>query len=238
MKTMRYDINKDNSVDDNQNNDEGNGHPVANACFQCFKLCCKKKASFGLEDMFWLLFLIMIIALSVIKSMTRIGWTQMIYMFMGSVLGLIGIYLIATVINKFCYDDASTAHWNAHARFTQAAIQSRLQAEEHRVHVIAPPRMGGAKLNIIYTVGDVPIVAPMRGISTHTLTQPNDNTSSVTTQQRITPSSSTTSSGGPSAVSVNKNSRTDGDLSPKYELPETPNNIDQSNILYEEHDKY
>lgn len=98
--------------------------------------------------------------------------------------------------------------------------------------------MGGAKLNIIYTVGDVPILAPNRGISSHTLTQAADNTSAANTQQRITPSSSTTSSGTPSTVVANKNSRSGGDLSPNYELPETRNNIDQSSTLYEEHDKY
>jgi len=105
--------------------------------------------------------------------------------------------------------------------------------------VIAPPRMGGAKLNIIYTVGDVPILAPNRGISSHTLAaQTNDNT-----QQRITPSSSSTaSSGAPSTIVANKNSRSGGDFSPHCEqnvsLPETRNNFDQSSTLYEEHDRF
>lgn len=47
MKATKYDINKENSIDDHQNNDEGGGNQVANACFQCFKVCCKKKANFG-----------------------------------------------------------------------------------------------------------------------------------------------------------------------------------------------
>ncbi len=195
----------------------------------------------GLEDLFWLFFLIMIIILSVIKSTTRLGWTQMIYIFCGSAIGLVVLYLTATVIHKFCFDDAATAHWNAHARFTQAAIQSRLQQEEHRVHVIAPPRMGGAKLNIIYTVGDVPIPAmAIKGVTSHS--SAIDNTS-ANTQQRVTPSSSSTaSSGALSNLVVNKSGKSVGDLSPKYEqiasLPETHNNFDQSSTLYEEQDKY
>jgi hypothetical protein len=46
---MRYDINKDNNIDDRQQNEDG-GNQVANACFQCFKLCCKKKANFGMNS--------------------------------------------------------------------------------------------------------------------------------------------------------------------------------------------
>lgn len=98
------------------------------------------------------------------KSTTRIGWSQFIYVICGSVIGLIVVYLSASIINKFCFDDAATAHWNAHARFTQAALAQRLGQEEHKVHVIAPPRMGGAKLNILYTVGDVPISVPQKGV--------------------------------------------------------------------------
>ncbi|CAG2121010.1 unnamed protein product, partial [Medioppia subpectinata] len=97
MKTMKYDINKENSLDD-QNNDDGGGNQVANACLQCFKVCFKKKANFGLEDLFWLSFLILIIILSVVKSTTRIGWSQFIYVICGSVLGLIVVYISASVI--------------------------------------------------------------------------------------------------------------------------------------------
>lgn len=156
----------------------------------------------GLEDIFWLLFLVMIISLIIIKLTTRIAFNQLAYMGCGTLIVLIFLYLIATVINKFCFEDASTAHWNAHARFTQAALQAQLQ-QESRVHVCAPPKMGGAKLNIIYTVGDVPILAAR---------------DSVTNNQRITPSSSTTSS-APSVVTTKK------DMPPSYEqivvLPET-----------------
>jgi hypothetical protein len=109
-------------------------------------------------------FLVLIIILSIVKSTTRIGWSQFIYVICGSVAGLIVVYISASIINKFCFDDAATAHWNAHARFTQAALAQRLQQEEHKVHVIAPPRMGGAKLNILYTVGDVPISVPQKGV--------------------------------------------------------------------------
>ncbi|CAG2120119.1 unnamed protein product [Medioppia subpectinata] len=45
MKTMKYDINKENSLDDHDN-DDGGGNQVANACLQCFKVCFKKKANF------------------------------------------------------------------------------------------------------------------------------------------------------------------------------------------------
>lgn len=145
-----------------------------NPCLRSFKACCKKKADFGkcgpsgmarlthspaagLEDIFWLLFLLIIIAFSIVKSVTRVGWSQLFYMILGAIFVLIVLYVFATAFNKFVLEDSSTAHWNAHARFTQAAIQSRLREEEQRVHVIAPPKMGGAKLNIIYSVGDVPL---------------------------------------------------------------------------------
>lgn len=45
-----------------------------------------------------------------------------------------------------------TEHWNAHLRFTNYR-----KDEEHAVTTVAPPKMGGAKLNIRYTVGDVPL---------------------------------------------------------------------------------
>ena len=121
----------------------------------------------GLEDTFWLLFLIIIIAFSVVKSVTRVGWSQLFYMILGSIFILIVLYVFATAFNKLVLEDSSTAHWNAHARFTQAAIQSRLKEEEQRVHVIAPPKMGGAKLNIIYTVGDVPLARDSSKSSRH-----------------------------------------------------------------------
>ncbi|XP_054166943.1 uncharacterized protein LOC128964375 [Oppia nitens] len=166
---MKYDINnKENSLDDHQNGEEGGGggDQVANACVQCFKVCFRKKAKLGLEDLFWLSFLILIVILSIVKSCTRIGWSQFLYVIVGSVICLIVVYISASIVNKLCFDDANTAHWNAHARFTQAAMAQRLQQEEHKMHVIAPPRMGGAKLNIFYTVGDVPIVVPTRGLPT------------------------------------------------------------------------
>lgn len=111
----------------------------------------------GLEDLFWVLFLIIIIAFSVVKGTTKVGWNQLFYLIVGALITLTILYCVATAFNKFVLEDSSTAHWNAHARFTQAAIQERLREEEQRVHVIAPPKMGGAKLNIIYTVGDVPL---------------------------------------------------------------------------------
>lgn len=129
----------------------------SNPCLRTFKACCKKKANFGLEDLFWVLFLIIIIAFSVVKGTTKVGWNQLFYLIVGALITLTILYCVATAFNKFVLEDSSTAHWNAHARFTQAAIQERLREEEQRVHVIAPPKMGGAKLNIIYTVGDVPL---------------------------------------------------------------------------------
>lgn len=111
----------------------------------------------GLEDIFWLLILVMIITFSIIKMTIKIAWSQLMYQMMAAFAALVALYIIAAAFNKFVLEDSSTAHWNAHARFTQAAIQSKLREEEQRVHVIAPPKMGGAKLNIIYTVGDVPL---------------------------------------------------------------------------------
>lgn len=90
-------------------------------------------------------------------------------MMIGCIGILLLIYVGATIFNKFVLEDSSTAHWNAHARYTQAAIQSRLNDEEQRVHVIAPPKMGGAKLNIIYSVGDVPLSKTASSGSSSTL---------------------------------------------------------------------
>lgn len=113
--------------------------------------------STGLEDCFWILFLVNVIVFLVIKAATRHTFSQVFYGWLGVCATLIAVYCLAAAFNKFVLEDSSTAHWNAHARFTQAAIQERLKEEEMRVHVIAPPKMGGAKLNILYTVGDVPL---------------------------------------------------------------------------------
>ncbi|KPM06573.1 hypothetical protein QR98_0050500 [Sarcoptes scabiei] len=138
-------------------------------CLNLFKACCKKKADFGLEDIFWMLFLLIIIICSIMKGLTRYSWSQITYMMFGTIGLLILLYIGATIFNKFVLEDSSTAHWNAHARYTQAAIHSRLNDEEQRVHVIAPPKMGGAKLNIIYSVGDVPLVKTASSGSSSTI---------------------------------------------------------------------
>lgn len=111
----------------------------------------------GLEDFFWILSLVDVIAFIAWKQMSRISWSQWIYLLFGSVLLLVLAYILATAASRMVFDDNSSAHWNAHARFTQAAIQGRLKEEEHAVTTVAPPKMGGAKLNIRYTVGDVPL---------------------------------------------------------------------------------
>ena len=192
-----------------------------------------------MEDLFWLSFLILIIILSIVKSTTRIGWSQFIYVICGSVIGLIVVYLSASIINKFCFDDASTAHWNAHARFTQAALAQRLHQEEHKVHVIAPPRMGGAKLNILYTVGDVPITVPTKGIITPQLSTEKSCPQRMTTANDSPTATATTET--PQNIAHKNNSKSGGncgDLSPNYELPEPPNYAKTTETLFEEQEKY
>ncbi|KAH7641665.1 uncharacterized protein LOC124492992 [Dermatophagoides farinae] len=138
-------------------------------CLNLFKACCKKKADFGLEDLFWIMFLLIIILFSILKGLTRYTWSQITYMMLGSIGVLLLLYIGAAIFNKFVLEDSSTAHWNAHARYTQAAIHCRLNEEEQRVHVIAPPKMGGAKLNIIYSVGDVPLAKTTSSGSSSTI---------------------------------------------------------------------
>lgn len=123
----------------------------------------------GLEDLFWIMFLLIIILFSILKGLTRYTWSQITYMMLGSIGVLLLLYIGAAIFNKFVLEDSSTAHWNAHARYTQAAIHCRLNEEEQRVHVIAPPKMGGAKLNIIYSVGDVPLAKTTSSGSSSTI---------------------------------------------------------------------
>ena len=122
-------------------------------------------SNLGFEDLLWILFLVIVIVFFVMKATTRLSLTQLFYMWLGCNMLLVVLYILGNAFNKFVLEDSSTAHWNAHARFTQAAIQERLKEEEQRVHVIAPPKMGGAKLNIIYTVGDVPLARDNSGRS-------------------------------------------------------------------------
>ena len=162
-------------------------------------------------------------------------------------IGLIVVYISASIIHKFCFDDAATAHWNAHARFTQAALAARVQQEEHKVHVIAPPKMGGAKLNILYTVGDVPITVPTKGITPQITPQISTEKSCA---QPVTANDSPLASAEATIATVvatppktahkniSKSGGGSGDLSPKYELPEPPTYAKTTETLFEEHERY
>ncbi|KAH9426726.1 hypothetical protein DERP_002826 [Dermatophagoides pteronyssinus] len=171
------------------NNIEPGDPSSVDECLNLFKACCKKKADFGLEDMFWIMFLLIIILFSILKGFTRYTWSQITYMMLGSLGILILLYIGATIFNKFVLEDSSTAHWNAHARYTQAAIHCRLNEEEQRVHVIAPPKMGGAKLNIIYSVGDVPLAKTTSSGSSSTINggNPHSRQGSISSQIGIMP---------------------------------------------------
>lgn len=162
--------------------------------------------------------------LSVIKATTKIPFTRLAYIGVGCVVALLVIYIIATVINKFCFDDPSKAHWNAHARFTAAAQQQRLaqlqaQQQEARIHVCAPPRMGGAKLNIIYTVGDVPIVGIHNSnITSNQQTHNHKYSHNIRRQQTLTPTSSTSST---CKVSASASGSAPGSAPPEPSTPTT-----------------
>ena len=119
-------------------------------------------------------------------------------------------------------------------------MAQRLQQEEHKVHVIAPPRMGGAKLNILYTVGDVPISVPQKGIQTQPPPPtPTENSCPAPLTRTLSADQPPVQTPPHSAhKDIRSNSEVNGDNSSRPELTKQSSYAKTTDTLYEEHERY